>query len=143
MGITWLPLLFVAIGALLAAVGVRDLARKRRFVREAARTTGTIVGYEARAGRRGSVYHPVVDFPLPTGQLVRFTSSVGSSPRVGQVGQPVGVLFNPYNPGEAELDHGFYLWGLGVILSVLGGFFVVFGALFLLCTLATGGLQTS
>ncbi len=143
MGITWLPLIFVAIGALLAAVGVRDITRKRRFVRDAAQTTGTIVGYERRAGRRGSVYHPVVDFPLPTGQLVRFTSSVGSSPRVGQVGQPVGVLFNPYNPGEAELNHGFLLWGLGVILSVLGGFFVVFGALFLLCTLATGGLQTS
>ncbi len=143
MGISWLPLIFVTIGALLAAVGVRDLARKRRFVREAARTTGTIVGYKQRAGRRGSLYHPVVDFPLSTGQLVRFTSSVGSSPRVGQVGQPVGVLFNPYNPGEAELNHGFLLWGLGVILSVLGGFFVVFGALFLLCTLATGGLQTS
>ena len=143
MGITWLPLIFVAIGALLAAVGVRDLARKRRFVRDAAQTTGTIVGYERRAGRRGSVYHPVVDFPLPTGQPVRFTSSVGSSPRVGQVGQPVGVLFNPYNPGEAELNHGFLLWGLGVILSVLGAFFVVFGALFLLCTLATGLLERS
>ena len=143
MGIFWLPLIFVAIGALLAAIGVRDIVRKRRFVRGAAHVTGAIVGYERRAGRRGSVYHPVVDFPLPTGQLVRFTSSVGSSPRVGQVGQPVGVLFNPYNPGEAELNNGFLLWGLGVILSVLGGFFVVFGTLFLLCSLATGGLQTS
>lgn len=117
---------FVVFGAALAGfgllfvlVGLIIRASSRGF-RGAARTQGTIVGFDSRVpgavrgpgGLRfggslspgaGILYMPTVKFTTADGTPVTATSHLGTNPRPGKVGDTVTVLYDPGNPQRVRV----------------------------------------
>ncbi|HEY0289381.1 MAG TPA: DUF3592 domain-containing protein [Pseudomonas sp.] len=66
------------------------------------------------------VYKPVIQFETHDGQLVEFTSSVGSFPASHSVGERVEVVYMPSNPDSAKVNSFFELWVGGALCFVAG-----------------------
>lgn len=94
--------------------------KQRRTKESRVAATGTVVELDTKAGRRGYLYCPVVEFALPTGETVRFTSDFGSRPASHRVGQSVKVRYDHVDPQKAEIDSAMSLWLVPGILVFLG-----------------------
>jgi Protein of unknown function (DUF3592) len=139
MGTTMKPprwgLLVVSIGMLLlgvgvVVVGVHDLVDNLRPVSAASRRgDGVVIRIKSVTTYSGSqqrtTYHPVVRFLTDHGQVIVFTSNVGSS---YSVGDSVKVCYDPNNPHRARLDSLWdRVWGAVVAVGlVLGALVVMF-----------------
>jgi hypothetical protein len=67
-----------------------------------------------------------VSFTTANGKEIQFKSSTGSNPALHSTGDRVEVLYDPDDPGDAELSGFFDLWLLpGVVLFIGAGFVVV------------------
>ena len=124
---------FVATGlGLLAASGVL-LAGKRRFLRNAASATGTVVRLATvappartndarlRSSERGTVFYaPVVRFTTAAGRAAEFQSASGSIPPRYAVGATVPVRYDPDDPARAEIATFADQWLLPVLLGGTG-----------------------
>lgn len=125
MNSDYLPLVFSAVGLVLFAVALISFVMTRRFVREALRTQGKVVGFvERRGGKGGRTYSPVVTFTTATGQH-QFTDSVGTRPAGYEVGDSVEVLYHWQDHGRARLASTFRLYFVPGLLGFLG---LTFGA---------------
>jgi len=83
---------------------------------------GTVVELTSRisASGRSSILCPVVEFTVPSGEKIRFTSEFGSRPAMHQVGQSVEVRYDPADPNKAEIDSGATMWITPLILVFMG-----------------------
>ncbi len=84
--------------------------------------TGTVVELVQRAttGGRTGIFCPVVEFSVPPGQTIRFTSDFGSRPASHKVGQTVNVRYDPSDPQKAEIESGMATWLVPLILVFMG-----------------------
>jgi hypothetical protein len=124
------PLFFVAIGLLIVGGGVRRILRTRAFAARAQRVPGTVTDVRTRLSGHGEHLRarqcPVLTFTALDGRQIT-TEARESSDR--GIGNAVGVLYNPINPTEAQIDEGRSKWaGLGIVIIglVFAGF--AFGA---------------
>jgi hypothetical protein len=109
--------------------------KQRRTMETRVTATGTVVELVSTAGRRGSIYCPVVEYALPSGETIRFTSEFGSRPAGHRVGQSVNVRYDPADPQKAEIESTVSLWLVPLILAFMGviacclamAFLVIFG----------------
>jgi hypothetical protein len=62
---------------------------------------------------------PVVEFTVPSGETLRFTSEFGSRPAGHQVGQSVNVRYDPSEPQKAEIESKMTLWLAPLILAFM------------------------
>lgn len=122
-------LLFFAIGIGIFIFGISSILKRRKQNANSLSTTGVVIAFATEMGRSGYLYYPQVEFQLPTGQIFRFQSSVGSSRAAYGVGQQVTVLYSAYNPQEAEIDGLTSMWllpgcmiGMGIIFTIIGFF---------------------
>ncbi len=129
---------FIVGGASFMVYGGRSLHQTRQFVGRSTAATGVVVGMVTREHRRRDsggfgtarhwLRHPVVRFQTPEGRTIEFQSTVGTRPAIHQVGQRVGVFYDPRNPHDAKINSGCMLWALGLFFVALGCFFVAMGA---------------
>ena len=117
--------IFVVIGAGLLVAAVGSFQSTQGFIASADVTTGVVVDLERREsrdsdGNRSVTYYPVVQYRLPSGGTRQFRSSTGSNPPSYRQGQEVEVLYQPDNPRDARINGFFSLWGMTMILSVMG-----------------------
>lgn len=131
-------LLTSGLGVALIGLGLLAYARKRRFVRTAARTSGVVTALVPRISMEESqpsqtVYAPSVEFTTQAGEPREFTSRSASSRPAYRIGQDVAVIYDPRHPGKAViLTFGevwlvpLILWGIGA-LFVLTAILVAFG----------------
>lgn len=123
------PLIFVAVGALLLGIALVILVFTRRFVREALRTQGTVVGLVTRSSRKGGrTYSPVVTFSTQMGQF-QFTDQMSSRPAGFSVGDRVEVLYHWQDHGRARLASPFRLYFVPGLLGFLGLVFASVGTI--------------
>src|SRR5262245_21502806 len=124
--------MFGVAGIALLAIGVFVLLRKRRFVAGAARTSGTVVGHEARTTPshgeddrtvQQTLYHSIFEFKDARGAQRRVTSPTGGNPQPYAEGTAVTVLFDPHDPDRAEIESFGQQWLLPAILLGLGTVF--------------------
>jgi hypothetical protein len=122
----YVPLFFVAIGLLIVGGGIRQILRARAFAARAQRVPGTVTDVRTRLSGSGehlrARQRPVLTFTTLDGQEIT-TEARESSDR--GVGNGVGVLYNPSNPTEAQIDEGRPTWaGLGMVIIglVFAGF---------------------
>lgn len=120
-----------AFGLLAGAVWAYFSQQRRMQSRVPA--TGTVVELAQRPGNRSTIFCPVVEFTVPSGEKIRFTSEFGSRPASHTIGQTVAVRYDPADPQKAEVESGMSLWlmpvivgGMGVIACCLSVFFLVF-----------------
>lgn len=135
-----------AIGVIFLLVGVLIWAMSRRFRGPGERAEANIIGFDTTGpgmiGRRGGirvggwstfgnhiVYRPTVEFTTADGIPVRATSSVGSNPRHGNVGDLVTVHYDPRNPQRVRVDAATGRVGgcLETAFIVLGGVVAAIG----------------
>jgi hypothetical protein len=84
--------------------------------------TGTVVElvHRATTGGRSGIFCPVVEFGVPSGQKIRFTSDFGSRPAGHKIGQSVNVRYDPADPQKAEIESGMTTWLTPLILVFMG-----------------------
>lgn len=123
----YLPLLFVAFGAVIALVSVRGIVNGRRFVRGARRVPGVVAdvattfaghGEHLRARRR-----PVLTFTTVEGREMTAESMVES--QLG-VGRETDVLYDPEDPtkaapaGDVGVGGGYGGILIGLVAAAIG-----------------------
>jgi hypothetical protein len=118
---------FAAIGIGLLIGAFFAYQNTRGFLIGAATTEGKVVELERSRSGDSHVYRPVVEFNTPGESVVRFTSPVGSNPASYSVGEKVEVMYLESSPEKARINGFFSLWGLPVILGVLGSVFFLVG----------------
>jgi hypothetical protein len=112
--LSWIAgVLCSGMGLTFVACGLWFFHRTCTFLATAATAWGEVIDLETRRaygrqGKRSYVYsidHPVVRFPLPDGEMVQFTSQIGSTPPEFQVGQSVKVpsCTTPVSPDSGFL----------------------------------------
>lgn len=81
-------------------------------------TTGTVVELTDRitASGRASMICPVVEFTVPSGEKIRFTSEFGSRPAGHKIGQSVNVRYDAADPQKAEIESTMNSWLVPLIL---------------------------
>ena len=119
-------LTFVLIGlAMSGGFGILAFLAFRRAYRMTStwhRAIGAIVGFTEHSRKGRTSYIPRVEFTIPTGELVTFSASFGSSWR-SRVGRSVRVLYSPDDPTKADIASFMNLWFLPGFLSIfVGGF---------------------
>jgi len=120
-----------AIGLLGGAVWA--FVNPQRAMNDRVQTTGTVVDLVSRAtaSARSNIICPVVEFTVPSGEKIRFTSDFGSLPASHKVGQTVNLRYDAVNPQQAEIDSTMNRWLVPVILVFIGLIACCLGIVFL------------
>ena len=141
MGFTfwmWCISIIVLAAAALMFYQGRKMGRfYREFDRIAARAEGVVVEINwlsSEAERRTHQIHrgtafPVVEFSLPSGQIIRAQTHTGRNPAPAKVGEQVTVLYDPNQPEHIELLHNSGRTMMAPLYYVLAIGFVVFACL--------------
>ena len=123
---------FVALGVLLVGASAATLLRARREAASRIAAWGVVAALQPRAGLRGSIHCPVVQFQTETGEWVTFHSSVGGQPPLHSIGQRVAVFYDRATPAGAEIEPPAVLWLVPAGLFAVGLLFAAVGAMIVL-----------
>ena len=109
-----------AVGLLGGAVWAYLKQQKTMESRVAA--TGTVIELttQVTTSGRASIICPIVEFTLPSGEKIRFTSDFGSHPAGHKIGQTVKVRYDAADPQKAEIESAMTLWLPPAILVFMG-----------------------
>lgn len=116
---------FAAVGLVMLLLASYFYSAERNFVKHGIRTEGTVSELDADRDSDGDLhYYPIVTFTTLQGQTVTFRSRTGSNPPAYEVGERIGVVYDPANPQGARHTGWFSLWGVTFIFTLL---FTIFG----------------
>ena len=109
----------------LAALGLLGGAawtyfKQQRTLQSRVATTGTVVELTQQNTTRGYILCPVVEFTIPSGEKIRFTSEFGSRPASHTIGQSIAVRYDPADPQKAEVESAMSLWLVPLIMVFMG-----------------------
>ena len=109
----------------LAALGLLGGAawtyfKQQRTLQSRVATTGTVVELTRQNTTRSYILCPVVEFTIPSGEKIRFTSEFGSRPASHTIGQSIAVRYNPADPQKAEVESAMSLWLVPLIMVFMG-----------------------
>lgn len=95
--------------------------KQQRTLESQVATTGTVVELTDRitASGRASMICPVVEFTVPSGEKIRFTSEFGSRPAGHKIGQSVNVRYDAADPQKAEIESTMNRWLVPLILAFM------------------------
>ena len=82
--------------------------------------TGTVVELTQQNTTRGYILCPVVEFTVPSGEKIRFTSEFGSRPASHTIGQSIAVRYDAADPQKAEVESAMSLWLVPLIMVFMG-----------------------
>ena len=123
-------LIFLPAAGVLLLVAAGLFLSEVRFARAAQHATGTITEMEERVDSDGGVgYYPHFTFAKADGAPVEIVSNVGRQPPSFEVGEQVPVLFSPNDPKGAKIATTFQVYGIAIILLIIGAIFVPLGFL--------------
>lgn len=123
-------LFFLALGLMVSAGGAIWLARTAAFVAQAVHAPGKIVAVESGKGSRGgTLYYPVFRFRDQAGQEHTRRAALGTGNYAFTVGEPVGIIYSPAAPEDAQIKRFDTLWLLPLAITAFGLLFSSFAAL--------------
>jgi hypothetical protein len=127
----WFWHLFTAMGLITLTTGVLVLSGEVRFAGLAQPATGTVIGYSQHQdiGDDTWMYAPIVQFETSAGERYEFSSGLKSTTRQYEIGQRVGVLYDPANPNKAQLAGAGARYFAPAILLLLALVFTPLGIL--------------
>ena len=109
----------------LAALGLLGGAawtyfKGQRTLQSRVATTGTVVELTQQNTAHSYILCPVVEFTVPSGEKIRFTSEFGSRPASHSIGQSIAVRYDPADPHKAEVESAMSLWLAPLIMVFMG-----------------------
>ena len=116
----------ILFGAALLFFGQHQYGKTKRFLEQAARTTGLVVELAPSETSDDVTYAPVVEFEQE-GRKYRFKDSVGSNPPSHSIGDVVTVLYSPANPAESRIDHDIWNRLLPLLIGGAGALMALWG----------------
>jgi hypothetical protein len=119
---------FGAIGVLILAIGVRQLAVSWRFVRRAVWAEARVVSIEREQHVDEParwIHFPVFTFTDGEGREHTVKSTIGTGGDVYAVGEAVAIRYLPEDPEVARVDTFFGRWGATILLLALGAGFML------------------
>ena len=125
--IKFLRTIFILVGLGLFAGSIYSLQQTNEFLTSAIQAEGTVIELIPRRSDNSTTYAPKVSFLSASQQPYTFTSSSSSSPAAYSRGEKVSVLYAPNNPSDAKIDSFFSLWGVALIMGILGLSFAAVG----------------
>jgi hypothetical protein len=93
---------------------------QQRKMQSRVQTNGTVVELAERPGNRSTIFCPAVEFSIPSGEKIRFTSEFGSRPASHPVGQIVAVRYDPADPQNAEVESDMTTWLGPLVFGFMG-----------------------
>ncbi len=96
--------------------------KQQRTMQDRVAATGTVLELTQKSttSAHGYILCPVVEFTLPSGEKVKFTSEFGSFPASNKVGDTVKVRYDLTDPQKAEIDSAMSVWLTPLILLFMG-----------------------
>lgn len=135
-------LILVPIGLAMIIASIWTGISAKGFVDDAVKADGVVIRLERRESGTGSdrsiTYAPVFTFSDAKEQEHTIVSSSSSSPVAYEVNEKVEVLYLADEPSEAKLNSFFSLWGLPVILGVIGVMQFFMAGVFFIISLRKG-----
>ena len=114
---------FLFLGALAMVGAALAFRSQRRFLSKSVRATGVVQDLRKERIDRTTYYFPIIRFATPAGVTVTAESKTG---KTCQIGQSIGVLYDPDHPDNFEIDAFWSRW----LLVFFAAFFAL--VLFLL-----------
>lgn len=125
-GTSIVAVLFTIIGSIAGAVCAYATQSQLEFLRTAVHAEGRVIANQRDGSGSKASYHPVVQFSTEDGEPVEFRGDIGSSPPAFDVGEVVGVRYQPDHPADARINTPMQMW----FASGLSGFFaLIFGGI--------------
>ena len=125
--VTLLSTVFLAVGIAMSALAARHVVRRRAFVRDSEVATGIIVALNENRDQDETSYFPSVRFSTAAGREVTFQSATADGRGIWKIGDQLPVRYRREQPTIAEIDSVAALWGLPLVLALLGGAFLFAG----------------
>lgn len=123
----WIFASFIAVGAIMLAVGGIWASRVSHFIAGAGRAPGEIVDFDSYVSDDGeTMYKAVIRYTVESGQEYEVLGSTGTSWKP-EVGKRLTMLYDPANPQEASPDSFWSQWLGPVVFLGLGGVFALIG----------------
>jgi len=125
--------IFAAIGLAMLAGAFLAFTSTQNFLSTAVSTQGTVIelvrsrSSSSSNGSSDYTYAPVVKFETKDGSLIEFQSSTSSNPPSYAEGETIEVLYQKSSPHDAKIKGFFSLWGLSMILGIIGSVFSLIG----------------
>lgn len=121
-------------GIFMVTTGVKRISSTRTFLAGAVKTEGVVAKLRVKTTSSGAsvtdretFYYSVIEFtPEGADEIVRFTSSTGSSTPMHREGEKVTLYYQPDSYRDARLDSFFTLWGFSIIIVIFGIFTMIF-----------------
>lgn len=131
-----LGMIFGLIGAGLLIGAFVLYGNAQSFKSSAVLTEGTVVDLVyAPSSDGGGGYRPIVRFLTREGEEIEYESNTSSSPAAYDVGEVVGIYYDPANPNDAMIDGFLDQYLAPLILGSVGGIFFIIGGGLLLAQL--------
>ena len=133
----WMLVVFmcVILPLLTTALGVSQLLKTRRFMRNAYRVMGTVVDVKQTTDfneqTKTVTYHPTFSFETKDGVTHSASTATASTAMNYAIGSQRQILVNPDMLDQVRMP-GLWVWGLSVIITFFGLVFGAFGLFFLL-----------
>jgi hypothetical protein len=119
---------FAAVGAALLIGGLTLGIRTAIFLSTAIKAEGVVVELREGSSSKATMYLPVVEFAVSTGEKIQIVSPFGSSSPDHAVGDEVAVFYDANSPHAAKIGDFMPLWGAALVLGIVGGVFFAIGA---------------
>lgn len=129
-------MLFLVGGLLVLGIGLWLANKTRDLIRRGAHTQGRYVDAQWQSSGSGgeSSQYGQIEFQTAQGQIVRFSSRLGTLSQSQNIGKTVPVLYDPAAPDEAVVNSFVELWMPAIIFGGVGAGWVVAAAIALLLT---------
>jgi hypothetical protein len=107
------------LGVLLIGVGGVFLYFQLPYLTAGKRVEGTVVDIKRQMNRRGTVYHPVVQYHA-AGRSVTITGAVGAGINPYRIGETVNVVYLPDDPESGVIGDFIQLYLFPALFGGLG-----------------------
>ena len=117
------------IGALILAGAIYAFVDTKAWLGRSVEAEGSVVEMVRVVDRdtHSSMFAPLVRFKTADGKSIEFQSSTQSNPPAYYAGQTVTVLYDPGKPNSAAIAGLFSIWGVALILGIIGTVFTGIG----------------
>lgn len=113
------------LGVIFIAVGTYHGCKFRGLTRRCkTAAVGTLLGFQEKKMKSGTLYYPVVRFKTKDGETYQARYEFGDSEWDCQAGDELDLRYNPENPQEIYLDHEQNKWQ-----QYASPFFIIIGGL--------------